>query len=68
MDSLLQGLPHVVVHVDDILITGETEHQHLTFAELGNCTAEVGDSWPEIEALQVHFYGTAGGVPSHKIS
>lgn len=29
MDSLLQGLPHVAVYLDDILITGETEQQHL---------------------------------------
>lgn len=29
MDSLLQGLPQVAVYMDDILITGETEHQHM---------------------------------------
>ena len=29
MDSLLQGLPHVTVYLDDILITGETEQEHL---------------------------------------
>ena len=29
MDSLVQGIPHVVVYLDDILITGETETEHL---------------------------------------
>ena len=29
MDSLLQGLSHVTVYLDDILITGETGEQHL---------------------------------------
>ena len=29
MDSLLQGLPQVAVYLDDILITGENDHEHL---------------------------------------
>ena len=29
MDNLLQGLQHVTVYIDDILITGTTEEQHL---------------------------------------
>ena len=29
MDNLLQGLEHVVVYIDDILITGRTEEEHL---------------------------------------
>ena len=29
MDNLLQGLEHVVVYIDDILITGHTEEEHL---------------------------------------
>ena len=29
MDNLLQGLEHVVVYIDDILITGRTVEEHL---------------------------------------
>ena len=29
MESLLQGIPNVVVYLDDILITGSTEELHL---------------------------------------
>lgn len=29
MDNLLQGLQHVTVYIDDILITGMTDEQHL---------------------------------------
>ena len=29
MDNLLQGLRHVVVYIDDILITGESDEEHL---------------------------------------
>ena len=29
IDTIVQGLPHVVAYIDDILVTGETEKQHL---------------------------------------
>ncbi len=30
MESLLRGIPHVAVYLDDILITGKTEEEHLS--------------------------------------
>jgi len=33
MEGLLQGIPHVTVYLDDILITGETEAEHLKSLE-----------------------------------
>lgn len=33
MDTLLQGIPHVAVYLDDILITGVTEAEHLANLE-----------------------------------
>ena len=29
MDSLLQGLPNVCVYLDDLLITGQSDEEHL---------------------------------------
>ena len=29
MDNLLQNIPHVAVYLDDILVTGKTEEEHL---------------------------------------
>lgn len=33
MENLLQGIPNVVVYIDDIRITGSTEEEHLTALE-----------------------------------
>ena len=43
MESLLQGIPSVVVHLDDILITGSTEELHLeTLGEVLRRNQEAG--------------------------
>ena len=33
MDSVLQGIPKVIVYIDDILITGSTDKEHLETLE-----------------------------------
>ena len=33
MDTILQGIPHVLCYIDDLLITGETEEEHLRYLE-----------------------------------
>ena len=29
MDTILQGIPHVICYIDDVLVTGKTEEEHL---------------------------------------
>ena len=33
MDAILQGLPHVLCYLDDILITGSSEKEHMVNLE-----------------------------------
>ena len=34
MDTVLQGLSHVICYLDDILITGDTEEEHVRNVEM----------------------------------
>ena len=45
IESIIQGIPGVVVYLDDILVTGSIEHEHFTALEevlgrLGNAGLE----------------------------
>ena len=40
MDSLLQGIPHVAAYLDDILITGEDDQEHLRNLDAVLCRLE----------------------------
>ena len=43
MESLLQGIPNVTVYLDDILVTGQTESDHLkSLAAVLECLSKVG--------------------------
>ena len=46
MDDLLQGMGHIGGYMDDILVTGESEQEHLQ-----NLDSVLGDSWCEIEEV-----------------
>ena len=63
MDNLLQGLEHVVIYNDNILITGRTEEEHLrTLDKLLQILENVG-----MHLKKVCFYGPLCGIlrPSH---
>ena len=32
MDTLLQGIPHVICYIDDVLVTGLMEEKHLYYS------------------------------------
>ena len=41
MDSMLQGIPHTICYIDDILVTGKTEAEH-SHGEPGPSLEQVG--------------------------
>ena len=49
METLLQGIPNVSIYIDDILVTGRMQEEHLQKPTRG--TIETGASWIEIEAI-----------------
>ena len=60
IETILQGIPNVVVYLDDILITGNSEDDHLltlkkVFSRL--------QGWSPNETQQVRVYETISNLP-----
>ena len=60
MDSLLQGIPHTLRYLDDILVTGTTEEEHLS--NLEEVLKRLKQPGPSSKPLQVCFPAREGGV------
>ena len=56
MESILSGIPNVVVYIDDILVTGPNEDTH--FGSIGRSPETTNSSRTKVEKRQMHFYGT----------
>ena len=54
MESLLQGIPHVVVYLDDILITGKSHEEHL--ACLKEVLSRLEKSGLHLKKGKCHFF------------
>ena len=54
MESLLQGIPHVVVYLDDILITGKSHEEHL--ACLKEVLSRLEKSGLHLKKEKCHFF------------
>ena len=68
MENLLQGMSHVSIYLDDILVTGTSEPDHLKpLDEVLSCL-DTGDSWIETQAKQVWFLLPSVEYLGHRIS
>ena len=56
MEYTLQGIPNTIVYIDDILVAGSSEDDHLKTLELGSFV-QIGRGWPKVKEIQVCFHG-----------
>ena len=54
MDSILQGIPHVVCYIDDILITGTSEAEHWRNLEV--VLLPLQENGPRLQCNKCHFF------------
>ena len=66
MDTLLQGIPHVAVYLDDILITGATEAEHL--ANLEQVLKRMSDAGLRLKRKKCVFMAPSVTYLGHKIT
>ncbi|XP_042372461.1 uncharacterized protein K02A2.6-like [Plectropomus leopardus] len=66
MDTMLQGIPHVAVYLDDILITGATEAEHL--ANLEQVLKRFSDAGLRLKRSKCVFLAPSVTYLGHKIT
>ena len=66
MENLLQGLKHVCVYLDDILVTGTTERDHLD--NLGEVLKRLENAGMRLKRSKCEFMLPAVEYLGHKIS
>ena len=66
MENLLQGIPWVSIYLDDILITGPTNAEHL--ATLGKVLSQLGAAGFRLKQQKCAFLLPAVEYLDHKIS
>ena len=60
MDSLFQGSKSVVVYIDDILLTGRSQEEHL--ANLNKVLGKLEEVGLKCNKDKMLLHGTSGGV------
>ena len=65
MENLLQGLPNVIVYIDDILVTGASEEEHL--AVLSKVLSRLEEARLRLKKRKYVFMATSVTFLGHKI-
>ena len=66
IDSLLQGIPHVCAYLDDILITGKSEEEHLQ--NLSAVLSKLQDTGLRLKKFKYYFSAESVEYLGHVIT